>query len=155
MTIDELRGFVTSLKNLSNELLNKTQGLDNLLYEVNQLIAPGSIASAILDVDLFVAQYTPVFESKMMELAVASNNLNVYTYTPFVISSIAGPGGQISPAGNVNVIAGRNIVFTMSPDFGFEVFDVVVDGVSVGRVTQYTFERVTSNHTLAVVFSPA
>jgi kexin len=61
-------------------------------------------------------------------------------------------GGTISSAGTVAVPQGWNRVFTLRPDPGWEVADVVVDAASMGAITQYTFSNVSAAHTIAAVF---
>jgi hypothetical protein len=62
--------------------------------------------------------------------------------------------GSISPSGNVSVLGGANQKFTMTPDPGYRVADVLVDGLSVGAVTTYTFYSVQAPHTISVAFTP-
>ena len=76
-------------------------------------------------------------------------NFRLKTYT---ITAAAGAGGSIDPAGNVNVTHGSNQSFTITPDTGYDIEDVKVDGVSVGAVSSYTFNKVTANHTISVTF---
>lgn len=45
--------------------------------------------------------------------------------------------------------------FTFTPDDGYVVADVIVDGVSIGAVEKYTFKKVTENHTIKVIFEEA
>ncbi len=51
------------------------------------------------------------------------------------------------------VIAGADQSFTITPDSGYQVADVLVDGASVGAVTSYTFNNVMANHTIAASFA--
>jgi len=76
-----------------------------------------------------------------------SFSLNSYT-----INASAGPGGSISPSGAVLVNCGADTVFTFAPDSGFAIADVVVDGVSQGMVSSYTFTAVHANHTINATF---
>jgi len=71
----------------------------------------------------------------------------------FTITASAGANGSIAPSGAVPVTAGANQGFTMTPDAGFHVDDVLVDGGSVGALAAYTFNNVTANHTIAVSFA--
>ncbi|PIW64253.1 MAG: hypothetical protein COW12_07060, partial [Candidatus Omnitrophica bacterium CG12_big_fil_rev_8_21_14_0_65_45_16] len=71
---------------------------------------------------------------------------------PVIITASAGENGDIDPFGSVQVNTGENITFTMLPDSGYQVADVLVDSQSVGNVTQYTFENVQSPHTISVTF---
>lgn len=73
----------------------------------------------------------------------------------FVITASAGQGGTISPTGRVSVNLNANKQFTIQPKDGYVIADVLVDGVSVGAVSSYTFERVNKNHTIFVTFKVA
>ena len=64
------------------------------------------------------------------------------------ITASAGANGSISPSGSVTVNHGSNRTFTISADANYHVQDVLVNGVSVGAVTSYTFTNVTQNHTI-------
>ena len=69
------------------------------------------------------------------------------------ITASAGGGGTISPSGVVSVIYGANQSFTITPNTGYHVADVLVDGSSAGAVTSYTFNSVTANHTISASFA--
>ena len=71
----------------------------------------------------------------------------------FTIMASAGPGGSISPSGTVTVPLNGNQAFTMLPEPGFHVVDVLVDGSSVGAMSGFTFTNVTTNRTIAVSFA--
>jgi len=75
-----------------------------------------------------------------------------YSATNFTITASAGTGGVIAPNGSVNVNAGTNQTFTISANVGYHIADVLVDGVSVGAVTSYSFNNVIVNHTIAASF---
>ncbi len=70
----------------------------------------------------------------------------------YTITATAGANGSISPSGLVNVNFGANQSFTITPNAGYNVADVLVDGISVGAVTSYTFTNVTANHTITASF---
>ena len=74
-------------------------------------------------------------------------------YSYYTIKATAGTGGAISPSGNVSVRGGRDQTFTITPDQGYTVSDVKIDGESVGAVTSYSFENVRKAHTIAVSFA--
>jgi hypothetical protein len=76
-----------------------------------------------------------------------------FSSTTYTISTSAGTGGSISPSGSVSVNYGASKTFAITPDTGFGVTNVLVDGVSVGAVSSYTFNNVTGNHTIAATFS--
>lgn len=63
--------------------------------------------------------------------------------------------GSISPSGWTSVRHGWDQTFTITPDKGYAVAKVLVDGKSVGSVKSYTFKNVTKDHTIEVVFMKA
>ena len=70
----------------------------------------------------------------------------------YTITSSAQAGGSISPSGVVHVTAGGSQSFAITPDAGYRIRDVQVDGKSVGQVAQYTFSNVAGHHTIAAYF---
>ena len=70
----------------------------------------------------------------------------------YTIKATAGAGGSISPSGNVSVREGRDQTFTITPDKGYAVANVKIDGKSIGAVKSYTFENVSSPHTIEAIF---
>lgn len=70
-----------------------------------------------------------------------------------VIEASCGENGSINPAGKVSVPKGGNQTFAITPDNGYHIADVLVDGKSVGAVKEYTFKDVTEGHTIAVTFA--
>ena len=76
-------------------------------------------------------------------------------YTYHTIRAIFGLNGSISPSGWTSVRHGWDQTFTITPDKGYAVAKVLVDGKSVGSVKSYTFKNVTKDHTIEVVFMKA
>ena len=76
--------------------------------------------------------------------------MRVATHT---IGASAGAHGSISPQGVVSVVIGLSQSFTITPGANYHVNDVVVDGISVGAVTGYTFDNITSDHTIYASFA--
>lgn len=74
--------------------------------------------------------------------------------TRYTIEASAGHGGGISPDGRVRVSRGSDKTFRITPDAGYEIADVLVDGESVGAVSCYTFETVRKAHTIEALFAP-
>ncbi|MFO7997810.1 MAG: S8 family serine peptidase [Bacteroidales bacterium] len=93
-----------------------------------------------------VSSYT--FENVTSDQSIAAT-FGIISYT---IEASAGENGQISPSGNIIVEHGSNQAFSISPDVGYYVKDVRVNGSSMGSLTHFTFENVTSDHRITAVF---
>lgn len=77
----------------------------------------------------------------------------IVIYSPcYTIKATAGANGTISPAGWCSVVENGSQTFTFTPDKGYTVAKVLVDGKSVGAVKSYTFKNVTKDHTIEVIF---
>jgi parallel beta-helix repeat protein len=72
--------------------------------------------------------------------------------TGYTITSTAGAGGSVTPTGVINVTEGGSQTFTITPDSCSQINDVLVDGISEGSITTYTFTDVQENHTIQVSF---
>ncbi len=70
-----------------------------------------------------------------------------------IINASAGSNGSISPSGTVAVAFGSNQTFAITPNVGYSIVDVKVDGASVGAVSSYTFNNVTAFHTIEALFA--
>ena len=71
----------------------------------------------------------------------------------FTITSTAGSNGTISPRDSVSVNSGSSQSFSITPNTGYHVDSVVVDGVRTDSIGSYTFSNVTSTHTIRAVFA--
>ena len=71
------------------------------------------------------------------------------TYT---ITASAGEGGSISPSGVTTIEEGGNCSFVITPNSGFEIVKVLIDGKNVGVIKTYTFRAVDEDHTITVTF---
>lgn len=70
-----------------------------------------------------------------------------------IITATAGEHGAIDPEGAVTVPKGESKTFTITPDSGYYIKDVLVDGKSVGAVSTYTFKEVVADHTIHASFA--
>ena len=70
----------------------------------------------------------------------------------YTITATAGANGSITPSGEVTVNKGESATFTITPNNGYHIEDVLVDGASVGAVRSYTFTDVQANHTIIATF---
>lgn|GEM_PF-5478468 len=79
-----------------------------------------------------------------------------------IVNSIGSNGtvtlnGSALPAGGSTtmVTAGQNCVYAFTPDSGYVVSDVVVDGTDLGAIAAYSLLNVSASHTLTVTFAAA
>lgn len=71
----------------------------------------------------------------------------------YIISaSTATPNGQISPSGAVPINAGGNQTFTITPNPGYHIANVIVDGTAMGPIASYTFTNIQQPHQISATF---
>jgi uncharacterized delta-60 repeat protein len=83
------------------------------------------------------------------------SNLHLNAYfelQSFIISASASGGGSINPAGATTVFYGGSIEYIFTPETGYQVADVIVNGQSIGPITSYLFEDISENQTIQVIF---
>ena len=68
------------------------------------------------------------------------------------ITAVAGEGGTITPAGITAVKPGESKEYKITANDGFEIENVIVDGVEVDAVSSYTFEKIQKDHEISVTF---
>ena len=74
--------------------------------------------------------------------------------TQFTITATAGEGGKIAPEATTKVYKGTSKVFTITPDKGYHIESITVDGENVETIaTEYAFEDIVANHTIEVTFA--
>ena len=71
----------------------------------------------------------------------------------FTVTAGAGPGGSISPLGVQTLAVGSDIAFAITPNTGYHIADVAVDGASVGAVSSWQFTALAASHTIAATFA--
>ena len=70
----------------------------------------------------------------------------------YTIVSTSGPHGTINPSGFVTINEGSSQEYTITPDQGYLIQDILVDGISVEAVSSYTFYNVTADHIILALF---
>lgn len=86
---------------------------------------------------------------------VAANHTITATFAldTFTITATAGGYGGVSPTGATTVNYGASQNFSITSNSGYAITDVIVDGISQGILTAYTFTNVTANHTISATFA--
>lgn len=70
----------------------------------------------------------------------------------WIITAATGSGGFITPEGETSVLYGGSQSYTLTPMAGYYVNDLLVDNVSVGKLTSYQFDNVAAHHSIEAVF---
>ena len=138
--LTELQTAITNAEAILNAA-DKDKYSAAALVELQELVNAGkqlTTASSQADVDAKKAEIT----AKIVDIQ-----------TQFTITATAGNGGKIAPTGATNVYKGTSKAFTITPNDGYHVDSLTVDGTAVDVVTEYTFSDVTANHTIAVTFA--
>ena len=124
------------------------------VYDDLTILQPGNAALIYL-VDLnkwFTNPNAPLIRAYFNE---QTSPVPYYTITAST-NSTAGQG-YISPSGSVSVLENSDKTFRIIPNIagGYVIDSLIVDGNYIGKLTTYTFDDVTSNHTIRAVFKVA
>jgi hypothetical protein len=71
---------------------------------------------------------------------------------PYTITSSSGPNGKVTPVGASSVSSGGSKSYNITPDAGYSVASLIIDGKGATPATTYTFTNVTSDHTIYASF---
>ncbi len=130
------------------------------------LVAILITAAVLLGGYLFAREYlladpsaspSPVPTGDVLTATLPPRPTNAPTAPPknyHTITVTAGSGGSVSPSGSVDVEEGTSQSFIITPDLGYELSQLLIDGANVNIQTAYTFDNVRQNHTLYAVFQP-
>ncbi|KPA10522.1 secreted protein containing PKD domain protein [Candidatus Magnetomorum sp. HK-1] len=70
----------------------------------------------------------------------------------YTIVTHCSTGGQIVPQGPMILDEGKNQTFTIISETGYQLKDVLINGVSIGPVTSYSFKHIDANQTIQADF---
>jgi hypothetical protein len=118
-------------------------------YEINQVLVDGVNNTAAVS----SGSYTFMNVTTNHTISVTFKQKAVPTY--IITASVGNYGGSISPSGNITVSQGGSQSFYFTPNTGYEISQVLVDGVNNTTAVSngsYTFSNVTTNHTISVSF---
>jgi hypothetical protein len=106
----------------------------------------------IVDVVVDGASKGAVFSYSFTNVTANHTITATFAINTFPITATSGINGTVTPAGITNVAYGANQTYNITPSSNYLVEDVLVDGVSVGAVTNHTFLNVTQGHTISATF---
>ena len=83
-----------------------------------------------------------------------TSNINFTTEgNIFSINASANAGGSLRPDGNIPTPEGMDRYISITPDAGFCIANVKVDGIDQGRRQNVFFENISADHTVEVTFA--
>ena len=85
---------------------------------------------------------------------IANNTISAtFAINTYTITATTDANGAITPAAATTINYGGSQVYAIVPNAGYHILDVVVDGISMGPISTYTFANVMENHTIAATFA--
>jgi hypothetical protein len=145
---------ITALDSQGN-IVTSYGGMPTLSYSVGS-VTPFSATGGFTD-GVWTGDVTVTVAGASVSLGVDDGSghtgeSNLFDVDPTITASV-GSHGSITPSRAIIVSYGANQTFIITPDAHYHVADVLVDNVSVGAVTSYTFYDVTGNHTISASFA--
>ncbi len=156
-------GTITANFAASQHIITVTQGSNGVIAPGTTAVNEGASQTFIITPNngYHVLDVTVDSSSKGAVTSWTFNNVQVdHTITAsfasgayHTITTSAGPNGQISPSGSVQVLDGASQTFTITPSNGYIIASLMVDGASAGYGQSYTFTNVVADHTITTSFT--
>jgi len=126
-------------------------------YYIDDVATINTVPSAAYNFINWTENGAPVTTNTSFSFTVTGNrtfvaNYQIKTYT---ITSTAGANGTIAPLGTHTYNHGSSQLYTITPNLGYEIDQVLVNGVNVQSAVTggtYTFTNITANHTISASF---
>jgi len=127
-------------------LINVVEGSDitfqivpDTNYHITEVLVDGASAGA-------VGMYT--FSHVTADHTITA----AFDINSYVITASSGFNGSISPTGRVSVDHGGSQTFTITPEAGYQVGQLTIDGAPAAPESSYSFTHVTADHSISVSF---
>ena len=92
------------------------------------------------------------FENAVTHVNIKESDTPIVEAKEYTIKALAGANGKINPSGEIKATEGKQLLFIFTPDSGYKVNDVKVDGASLGAVLEYTYDSVNADSEIEVTF---
>ena len=136
--------------------INFTYASVGAIYDDDQTMYSGVVATVSDSGDKVIFRYWNAGNGKQLGNTYSIDIEGGAGVTTYTISASAGANGKVSPSGDVKVREGGSKEFTFTPNAGYDVDTVTVDGKAVTLTNgKYTFTNVTANHTIRATFKQA
>jgi hypothetical protein len=129
--------------NTSDGIYDNISGATSNTYTIITADSQKYIEVAVSGSGNYIGSATSSFVGPV-ETSFEINNYN--------ITASSGEHGSVLPNGVISVNYGSSQSFSISPDTGYHILDILVDGSSVGAVSSYNFTNITSSHTIVASF---
>ncbi|MDP4117802.1 MAG: MBG domain-containing protein [Bacillota bacterium] len=141
--------FVVTLDGTAVNIASATASSNNTAYILSGSFTPGSTYSvAVITNSNYAISGSPLSVIPRSSGGGGGGSADITTYK---ITVTQADGGRISPE-TVSVNKDESKTFTIIPNEGYEIEDVLVNGESIGKVNEYTFEKITSAGTITAKF---
>ncbi len=130
----------------------------NFLRNITSNLTVNSVTPIASNIDPIVAAVNPSisFPNPSISSPILSSFTICFTINPIITASAA-PGGTIFPSGDVMVQYGDSKTFTITPNPGYVLNKIIIDGSSVPVSNpfgeKYIFTNVKTNHTIVATFT--
>ncbi|MFC1716846.1 cohesin domain-containing protein [Candidatus Poribacteria bacterium] len=114
-------------------------------HHIETLLVDGS---PVADLEAYSTDYTQTFTAVSADHTIGAVFVKYYS-----ITVTSGTGGTIIPADSSMILAGTDQKYTIKPDRCYEIEDVVINGVSSGPLSEYTFVNLSEGSTIHVTFA--
>ncbi len=100
-------------------------------------------------------QWHPYVHGLDVDTSAAPSAVTLLTSKHYTITASAGSHGVISPSGATSILAGDEQDFSITPESGYTIDQILVDNSPVSQQNPFPFDNVQADHTIAVTFKPA
>ncbi|NLY09290.1 MAG: hypothetical protein GXZ11_05260 [Tissierellia bacterium] len=140
--------LIAKASGATNNYAAKVTGAITAKYYYEGDSAPGVSVEELTD----TIDHQSAFGTKPYIRILGENVIEDPIEITYIIDATAGENGRINPSGKSTVTEGADKTYYISPAAGYEISDVLVDGISVGAVKEYTFTNVVEDHTISATF---
>ncbi len=143
-------------KTVNNETINEHQ-LDFPASAAAYIYLPTT--SAVSYAGIKVGEYVDGYAEVVQSPALSTQNIVLGLGIPkpvvkeYSITASKSGYGSISPSGNIKVKEGESKAFTIAPNKGYRIKNLVVDNRTISAASKYTFKNVTADHSIKAYFA--